>query len=117
MGNNNSNGHRDAALPHTERGGVSHGVRRGRDANGADDGNVVGSTEERMSERYVPRCVQRTGKECRDCVECLSALPAGETCESACVHFKRCRVMIGRRGDESYCDWVPSRFAAIRGSA
>jgi hypothetical protein len=59
---------------------------------------------------YVPLCVQRTGKECRDCVECLSALPAGLTCETACRHVEKCKAIFGQKGTEAYCQWVPSRF-------
>ena len=62
---------------------------------------------------YVPRCVQRTGKECRDCVECLSALPAGETCESACRWASHCRRVFGIDTSQAFCDWAPSRFTSI----
>lgn len=61
----------------------------------------------------VPRCVQRTGCECRDCVECLSRHPDGATC-SACVHAYRCQLIFGLREPETqrFCDWAPSRFMA-----
>jgi hypothetical protein len=60
----------------------------------------------------VPRCVQRTGKECRDCVECLSKHPEGKTCRD-CYLFARCQAFLGISGAETYCDWYPSAFHAL----
>lgn len=48
---------------------------------------------------------------CGDCAKCLSPLPAGQTCASACRHAAYCAKLIGRVGDETFCDWVPSRFS------
>jgi hypothetical protein len=47
---------------------------------------------------------------CGDCVKCLSPLPAGGTCASACAHVYRCRMLFGQVGDEPFCQFVPSRF-------
>lgn len=29
-----------------------------------------------------------------------------------CKHFSRCAWLIGRKGTETECDWVPSRFVS-----
>lgn len=36
-------------------------------------------------------------------------LPEGKTC-SDCVHSERCSWLIGIKGTETQCDWLPSRF-------
>ncbi len=61
---------------------------------------------------FVPRCVQRTGKECRDCVECLSTNRDGLTC-SDCMLSRSC-VPFGYTDstDNRFCSFVPSRFVA-----
>lgn len=61
----------------------------------------------------TPRCVTRTGKECGDCVECLSKHPEGKTCGD-CRHVEKCLAMWGLKDrSRSFCGWYPSRFAAI----
>lgn len=37
-------------------------------------------------------------------------LPKGKTC-SDCIHASRCAWLIGIKGNETQCDWLPSRFA------
>lgn len=61
----------------------------------------------------VPMCVQRRGTPCNDCAECLSALPAGLTCDTGCRHVSRCKALFGQKGTEAFCQWVPSRFAPV----
>lgn len=39
-------------------------------------------------------------------------LPAGVTCGD-CRHIYRCKAMFGHTEADTYCDWSPSRFAAI----
>lgn len=39
------------------------------------------------------------------------ALPPGKKC-SDCVHFERCRRLVGAKPLWSSCDWRPSRFRA-----
>lgn len=58
-----------------------------------------------LSDRVVCRC--------GDCTDCLSPLPAGESCASACVHIARCKALLGQKGDERACQFVPSRFAPL----
>ena len=36
-------------------------------------------------------------------------LPIGKTCKD-CIHFKRCEWLIGLKGNETNCDWSPSKF-------
>lgn len=48
------------------------------------------------------------------CCACLSPLPAGSTCESACARFNRCHAIFGQVGPETCCQWIPSRFVARR---
>lgn len=36
-------------------------------------------------------------------------LPMGKTCHD-CVHFSRCSWLIGIKGNETICDWLPSKF-------
>ena len=36
-------------------------------------------------------------------------LPDGKTC-SGCVHDKRCKFLISRKGTETECDFYPSKF-------
>lgn len=36
-------------------------------------------------------------------------LPRGMTCLD-CRHFRRCQALVGVKGDETICDWAPSRF-------
>ena len=50
-------------------------------------------------------------RQCGDCVECLSPLPLGETCASACVFVERCRAVFGQKGTEGACQFIPSRFS------
>ena len=38
-----------------------------------------------------------------------SKLPKGKHC-SDCVHASRCAWLIGIKGIETYCDWIPSKF-------
>jgi hypothetical protein len=61
---------------------------------------------------FVPRCVQRTGKECRDCVECLSKIPDGKVC-LACQHAMRCTALGYTTNLLNHiCGFAPSRFLA-----
>jgi hypothetical protein len=39
-------------------------------------------------------------------------LPPGVTC-AECYYFKRCVSFIGISGDETTCDWAPSRFRPL----
>lgn len=39
----------------------------------------------------------------------MSLLPKGVTC-SDCAYWKRCSWLIGLNGEETECDWEPSRF-------
>ncbi|GAB1345011.1 hypothetical protein MASR1M101_41380 [Gemmatimonas sp.] len=48
---------------------------------------------------------------CKDCCECLSPIPNGGTCESACRHIAKCKAIFGQKGDETCCQWIPSRFS------
>lgn len=32
-----------------------------------------------------------------------------ELCKK-CIHFERCKFLIGITGEEDSCDWTPSRF-------
>jgi hypothetical protein len=62
---------------------------------------------------FVPRCVQRTGKECGDCVECLSVIPFGKTCAD-CGHASRCKAFGFTSSMENrYCSFYPSH-AVVR---
>ena len=36
-------------------------------------------------------------------------LPLGKTCND-CVHDRRCKAMFGVKGNETTCDFAPSRF-------
>ena len=36
-------------------------------------------------------------------------LPVGKTCGD-CLHFGRCKWLVGVRGKETTCDFAPSRF-------
>lgn len=44
---------------------------------------------------------------CNDCCACLSPVPDG--CKS-CAHFQRCGWLLSRRGEETECDWIPSKY-------
>ena len=58
-----------------------------------------------------PRCVQRTGKECGDCVECLSKHPDGKMCND-CRFVETCLAMFGLQDwSQTHCNWAPSRFS------
>jgi hypothetical protein len=46
------------------------------------------------------------------CCECMSPIPDGGTCESACAHIRRCKAIFGQQGHETCCQWIPSRFLA-----
>jgi hypothetical protein len=35
--------------------------------------------------------------------------PDGKTC-STCIHFERCKWLLSYSGDETSCDWIPSRY-------
>jgi hypothetical protein len=37
-------------------------------------------------------------------------LPDGKTCAD-CTHYYRCSKLVGVKGNETYCDFAPSRFA------
>lgn len=39
-----------------------------------------------------------------------AALPAGKTCKDCRHFFTKCIWFLGLRGNETVCDWVPSRF-------
>ena len=65
---------------------------------------MIASARE-VSDRVVCRC--------GDCTDCLSPLPKGSTCETACGHFARCRALFGQKGHETACQFIPSRFAGI----
>lgn len=43
------------------------------------------------------------------CVECEAKLTDGKTCAD-CAFLAKCKGLIGRRGTETTCDWIPSRF-------
>jgi hypothetical protein len=43
-------------------------------------------------------------------------LPATRTCAD-CAHFRRCKWLIGRKGDEPSCDWFPRRLAEKEASS
>jgi hypothetical protein len=58
---------------------------------------------------FVPLCVQRTGKECRDCVECLSKIPAGKTC-ATCAYLKKCVGVGISEPSRRFCDFAPSLY-------
>ena len=59
---------------------------------------------------HVPRCVQRKGYRCNDCVECLSAHPVGKTCGD-CRHVTRCLTIFGLASrEQTFCDFHPARF-------
>lgn len=30
---------------------------------------------------------------------------------SKCIHFDRCKWLLSRTGEETFCDWTPSRFS------
>lgn len=47
-----------------------------------------------------------------DCCACLSPIPDGGTCASACAHVARCVALFGQQPDDTCCQWVPSRFLA-----
>ena len=49
-------------------------------------------------------------QKCSDCCECLSPIPNGGTCQTACAHFARCNAIFGQEGPETCCQWIPSRF-------
>ena len=49
---------------------------------------------------------------CNDCCECLSPIPDGGTCESSCRHVAHCKAIFGQQGNETCCQWIPSRFLA-----
>jgi hypothetical protein len=36
-------------------------------------------------------------------------LPEGKCCAD-CAHFQRCHALLSRTGEETVCDWIPSRF-------
>ena len=36
-------------------------------------------------------------------------LENGKHCED-CIHIKRCSWLLGRIGNENYCDWIPTKF-------
>lgn len=60
---------------------------------------------------FVPRCVKRTGKECRDCVECLGKLPKGKVCGD-CAHIVRCKALgYTDNPDNPFCSFIPSRYS------
>ncbi|MDQ0035873.1 hypothetical protein J2W30_003641 [Variovorax boronicumulans] len=44
--------------------------------------------------------------------EASSSLPDGANCGD-CRHIRRCKAMFGHTETDAYCDWTPSRFAAI----
>lgn len=60
------------------------------------------------------RAWRATPCQCKDCVKCLAAHPAGKSCKD-CVHVAKCVTMFGVVDPESqpYCQWIPSRFHAI----
>jgi hypothetical protein len=58
---------------------------------------------------FVPLCVQRTGKECRDCVECLSKIPNGQTC-ATCWNVKLCVGLGVTQPERQFCDYEPSIY-------
>ena len=49
-------------------------------------------------------------RKCGDCCACLSPIPNGGTCETACAHVARCKAIFGQKGTETCCQWIPSRF-------
>jgi hypothetical protein len=48
------------------------------------------------------------------CVRCLAEHPAGVTCND-CGFVRFCKGVIGISGDETWCDWIPSRLATRNG--
>jgi hypothetical protein len=53
----------------------------------------------------------------RDDAELATPAPEGETallpegkCCADCAHFQRCHWLLSRTGEETVCDWIPSRF-------
>jgi hypothetical protein len=58
---------------------------------------------------FVPLCVQRSGKECRDCVECLSVIPRGRTCAS-CINVRKCVSLGMTEPERRFCDYAPSIY-------
>jgi hypothetical protein len=60
---------------------------------------------------WQPRCVERRGTPCNDCVECLATIPNGGTC-AGCAHIYRCKAFGYTDSPENrYCGFLPSRYA------
>jgi len=58
-----------------------------------------------------PNCTCRGG----GCTKCLAAHPEGKTCRD-CVWFKpKCSWLLSYSGDETECDWIPSKFHENKG--